>query len=210
MIVPTLRGVIPTLPRDDLQLPSDDLQLGGHPPEVGTLLGSCERASGRGATIIEASLARRFPEIRDKVFLNLSQTDGPPVLLSVRVLLDRVKGLNAAASTPREKEAFALLTQRGLTAAVLAEVEGLLATAEVPVAETPIDAEDLAEQQAKAEEALWAWYQEWSAIARRAVSDRRVLRALGFLRSARTSAEEAEDEQPAAPADPLPPTPAPV
>ncbi len=36
-----------------------------------------------------------------------------------------------------------------------------------------------------AEDAMWSYYLLWSAIARRAISDRRLLRQLGFLRSQR-------------------------
>ena len=38
------------------------------------------------------------------------------------------------------------------------------------------------EQQAELETAMWAWYKEWSGIARAAIDDRRLLRSLGFLR----------------------------
>jgi hypothetical protein len=36
---------------------------------------------------------------------------------------------------------------------------------------------------------LWGWYLEWSAIARVAVRDRRLLRALGFLNTTRLGAD---------------------
>ena len=44
-----------------------------------------------------------------------------------------------------------------------------------------------------AEQELWTWYLEWSAIARVAISDRRLLRSLGFLRY-KSQASGAEDE----------------
>ena len=33
-----------------------------------------------------------------------------------------------------------------------------------------------------AEHALWTWYREWSGIARARITDRRLLRSMGFLR----------------------------
>lgn len=47
---------------------------------------------------------------------------------------------------------------------------------------------------AEAEEKLWAWYLEWSTIARTAITDRRLLKMLGFLRSSGAKAEEEELE----------------
>ena len=41
--------------------------------------------------------------------------------------------------------------------------------------------EDERKARKAAEEAMWAWYLEWSTIARHAISDRNLLRALGFL-----------------------------
>jgi hypothetical protein len=58
-----------------------------------------------------------------------------------------------------------------------------------------------------AEAELWAWYLEWSTIARTVVTNRRHLRALGFLQNARGEIVEApleeeptEDDEPASPA----------
>jgi hypothetical protein len=37
---------------------------------------------------------------------------------------------------------------------------------------------------------MWSWYLEWSTLARVAISDRRLLRSLGFRRSARADGGE--------------------
>lgn len=44
-----------------------------------------------------------------------------------------------------------------------------------------------------AEERLWNWYLEWSAIARVAIRDRRILRSLGFLRTVKKANGEEEE-----------------
>lgn len=161
--------------------------------------------------IIDASLTRNFPNVREKVMLNLSQTDGPPVLLSVQTLVSRIDALNAPEASDEDRAAYALLQKRGLNAVTMAEVKALLASAQQPgVVDVPVVAND-AEANAAAEEAMWAWYLEWSTIARRAITDRAVLRALGFLpRKTKGSDEvtdDTADETPAFPAPPVQPAP---
>jgi len=51
------------------------------------------------------------------------------VLLSVGRLVERIVAQNAETAPQRERDAFALRTQRGLNAAVIAEIQALLAAA---------------------------------------------------------------------------------
>lgn len=143
--------------------------------------------------IIEATLARRFPEVRDKVFLNLSQTEGPPVVLSVGTLVSRINALTAEGATAREREARALLASRGVNDLAMAEISALLASAEQSTDVPLANLDDVAEQRAVNEEAMWAWYIEWSRIARQTITNRQVLRGLGFL-VRRSGAVEEEEE----------------
>jgi hypothetical protein len=141
--------------------------------------------------IIDASLTRSFPEIRAQVFLGLRQTSGPGVLVSVRTLIGRIEALRTAGASQQAREAFALLQRRGLDDGELSEVRALLdAAAQHPVGRQasppPVDTR-------AAEDAAWAWYLEWSAIARRAISDRRILRELGYL----ASPAEPDESEPA-------------
>lgn len=130
--------------------------------------------------IIDASLTRTFPEVREQVFLGLRQTSGRAVLLSVSLLVQRIQSLRAPRASKREREAFALLQRRGLDDAELAEVGALLEAAAQVSADAPKKPTPRAGPPA-GEAAAWAWYLEWSAIARRAIADRRMLRELGFL-----------------------------
>ena len=138
--------------------------------------------------IIEACLARRFPAVRDRVFADLRQVSGPKVLVSVRTLIERIEGLRTGSAEARE--AFALLQLRGVSDAMLIEVRAMLDAALVPSPERATASPRF--DQAAAEEAAWAWYLEWSAIAQKAVGDRRVLRELGYL-GHRPLPDEAED-----------------
>ena len=161
--------------------------------------------------IIDVSLTRNFPAVRDKVLLNLSQTEGPPVLLSVQTLVARIDALVAPEASDEDRAAHALLQKRGVNAGTLAEVKGLLASAQqAGTVDDTVSAPD-AETGTAAEDAMWAWYLEWSTIARRAISDRRMLRALGFLPRKSKAGEEPADEPADDAVGPAPgPSPAPV
>jgi hypothetical protein len=140
----------------------------------------------RWLVVGEAGLRRRFPAVADKVFLNLSRTTGPEVVVSVTTFVERVEALGA---TDEDKAARELLTQRGLTQAVIDEAKAMLASMrkmKPPVVVTPPDPEALEQ----AEAALWSWYRDWSAIARIAIQDRRILASLGFTTRRSASGDE--------------------
>lgn len=149
-----------------------------------------------------AVLLRHHPEVHAVVFHNLSQTEGDEVVLSVGAFIDRIDDLIASGDSP----AMATLRKHGLTDAVLDEARGLLdQVIQPPAEETPGGA--VRGLDSESEDAMWAYYLQWSAIARRAITDRRQLRQLGFLRSTGGSAGEDEvpapgNDAPAAPAAP--------
>ena len=149
--------------------------------------------------ISQAALERRFPAVAARFFLNLSQTEGPEVTISVRTFVDRFDELAAmpdkyGAEAPKAVE---LLRERGVTPAVVEEARKLLTTlTQVAEPSDPVDDEEQEEQLIQAEDAMWSWYLEWSKIARVAIKSRVLLRQLGFL--ARRGGEE--DEEAEAPA----------
>jgi hypothetical protein len=119
--------------------------------------------------------------------LNLSQTAGPEVVLSVGTFVARLEALGADVDGRPDatgREARALLARRGLTAEVVAQARSLLdrlaATAEAEEAGRAPDAAHR-ERQTAAEAALWGWYREWSTITRAVIANRNHLRQLGFL-----------------------------
>lgn len=141
--------------------------------------------------IIKPSMVRRHLEIAQALFLNLKQTRGVEVSVSVGTFTRRVRALQKRTDATA-KAACALLVKRGLTEEVLAHAEGLLNTLKRPP-QLPAKIEPTKEDLAKAEEKMWAWYQEWSAIARNVIHDRRLLRSLGFLTA---SGSPVSDEEP--------------
>ena len=54
----------------------------------------------------------------------------------------------------------------------------------------PMDIEQHRAETAEAEAAMWAWYLEWSQIARSVINDRGLLRQLGFLRPTSTTSAD--------------------
>jgi len=144
--------------------------------------------------IAGATLSRHFSEIHDEVFLNLSQTEGPQVAISVGTFLERIDAL-ADAGGDRTK-ARKLLEKRGLDAATMAEARALLTKIGTVETGPPADIEAEKAEREKAEAAMWGWYLEWSRIARTAIDDGQLLRLLGFGRSSSRSAaaDDSADE----------------
>lgn len=141
--------------------------------------------------VANATLSRHYPEIHARVFLNLSQTEGPAVVVSVGTFVKRIAELGRADAGYGQagKDARKLLARRGLTSDVIDEAKALLeqlSTIEAQPDE-PVDAEEERARFEQAESAMWAWYLEWAEIARATIKERALLRRLGFLASATSS-----------------------
>jgi hypothetical protein len=135
--------------------------------------------------VASATLLRHYPEIHARIFLNLSQTEGAAVVISVGTFLTRLAELTRAEGGYGQagKDARKLLQRRGLTPAVVDEAKALLAQVST-IEEEPAEPVDLEEERARftaAEDAMWAWYLEWAQIARSTIKERVLLRRLGFL-----------------------------
>ena len=160
------------------------------------LLAQLDTWENRWFPVASATLRARFPTVHEWLFLNLTQTEGAAVIVSVGTFVERVNKLASEPSLGAQgAEARELLSARGLNAATVQVATdmltklGTVAPAE-PVA--PIDPE----VQAQAEAAMWKWYLEWGEIARVAITDRRLLRELGYLNAKRPISEEGEPSEP--------------
>lgn len=144
--------------------------------------------------IVRVALERHNPQVAEQLFMNLYQTEGVEVVVSVRTFLERIAQMQQAADPygPNGIEAWQLLQRRGLTAERVAEAQEMLQKLGT-FREEP-QPEPSAEEQALAEQALWSWYLEWGGIARATLSDRRLLRSLGFLQNRRSRSDEEEDD----------------
>lgn len=146
--------------------------------------------------IARATLEARHPDVHALVFKNLRQSSGIGVAISVRLFLERIDGLGRPIAErgigARAAEVLALLASRGLTAAKLDEARALIDRLGTIEPEEGAPEPTAAEQEA-AEKAMWAWYLEWSEIARAVITNRRQLRELGFLKTARGEVVEDPD-----------------
>ncbi len=151
-----------------------------------------------------ATLQRRAPNVHDVLFRNLSQTEGVEVIVSVGTFLDRWVNIDKLVKDgglgDDGKEAKKIMAKRGLTNAVIDEAKALVGKLRKVDGPLP-DLEKIEAEEAnfeKAERELWAWYLEWSAIARNAIKQRSLLKKLGFLqdngRGVDEEGESAEEE----------------
>ena len=139
--------------------------------------------------VASASLKNRYPEVHAVVFKNLAQSSGLTVVMVVRTMIERLDGLGRPVADggigPQATEVLALLASRGLTAAKLGEARALIDKLGTVEPASSVAREPTTAEQDAAEKAMWAWYLEWSEIARAVITNRRHLRTLGFLKTAR-------------------------
>lgn len=142
--------------------------------------------------IAAATLARRAPEVHAWLFRNLSQTQGLAVVVSVGTFVRRLELLGRpqveGGLGEKGEAARKLLARRGLTPQAIEVAQGLLRELGTAPSERGGEGPSKEEQDAEAERAeseMWAWYQEWSTIARMAIADRSLLRLLGIGRPGR-------------------------
>jgi hypothetical protein len=143
--------------------------------------------------IARAALQRHHPRVVSWLFKKLPPSHGTSVIVRVHLFCDQLQRLQH--NTPFGNENLAVVTvlrNRGLTEERLAEGRALVEQAQVRVSPSA-RRHDPSEQHA-VETALWSWYLEWSAIARAAVKDRRVLRALGFLQTQRDAEPDGDQD----------------
>lgn len=130
--------------------------------------------------VIEATLARRWPQLHGAVFLNLRPAEGVAAAVTVQVLLDRVEAMTGDDAT----HARAVLASRGFDAAAVAEGRRWLQALATLGTAGPDNARPDDDSEA-ADRAMWAWYLEWSRIVQARIRDPRALAALGFGRAGR-------------------------
>ncbi len=165
------------------------------PPSV-DVVSRVDAWEDRWFAIIQATINRVDPMLSEEVFHGLSQADGPAAVETVRTLLARLDALRS--SKDGRSRASERLERRGLTPAVLDEVRKLLSPVDAASAAPGAGRDELTAQDIRAaEEAMRGYYDEWSTIARSAVSDRRLLRRLG-LSTAKRSRDEDEEAVPEA------------
>jgi hypothetical protein len=187
----------------------------GQPARSPEIVAALDQWENRWLPIAEASLARHAPEVGRWLFENLSRQSGPEVILSVHLFTTRVRQLEQGVDTLGDAatRARALLAARGLTEDEMAFAEGQLARFGSIATQPSITPEaPTRDDQQAAEDAMWGWYLEWSAVARAVIRDGNLLRVLGFNANRRraTATGQADDDASARDEAPTPaPGPAP-
>jgi hypothetical protein len=159
-------------------------KLGFFKPQTSNLIDEIDAWENKWFPIASATLERRFPVLAEKLFANLPQSTRPAVIVGVQTFVERFDEMVAGGGSygTEGAAAVAVLAARGLTAAVVDEARALLDTARRIETHAAVATMEQDQQQlAKAEEALWAWYLEWSQIARIAITQRGLLRQMGFI-----------------------------
>lgn len=124
--------------------------------------------------VASAALSERFPSVHAWLFRELPRNDDEAVVASVGVFLQRVLRMPfEPALSGCGAEARELLARRGIDDSTVRIASELLER--VCTAQDRDPAGD-----AGAEAALQSWYLRWSEIVRVHITDREVLRALGF------------------------------
>ena len=146
--------------------------------------------------IARSSLERTYPAVGTQLLGNLRRAkDRQMAFLGVTIFGERYVALAqgrspksatvSAAVLAEVPAAFALLSERGLTADVVADMlrfmQDSMGLTDDQITAYHSQQRALSQEQA-ALDALWAWYLEWSAVARTVIKNRTHLRALGFLR----------------------------
>ena len=165
------------------------------PPADASALVALDAWENQWFPIISASLRFRYPKQHADLVLNLAQTTGPELVITIDLLLRRNEAL-LASTDPDAKAIGALLATRGVDATELARGRDLVTRATSVRPEAPGPTVDPAEFAAR-QEHLWQWYLEWSEIARAAITDRRLQRELGFLQVTRRDDEDVVAPAPA-------------
>lgn len=139
-----------------------------------------DRFEARWAPVAKIVLQAQYPAMAEALFAGLESGERQSSVASVAVFLDRLEAM-AAGEAPFGSDgplAREYLRTRGLLDEVVAS-----ALAERQRVQTLGEADPVSPDRAPAKEAeaaIWAFYLEWSALARHAIKDGNLLRILGF------------------------------
>jgi hypothetical protein len=150
-----------------------------------TKMPSCARASGEHSEVVTV---RRFPEQAAFVLDGIGPAEGIEAVVATRHLLDRLDALESSpareATRAADHAALELLATRTLDRARRTELRAVVTVAQQSTGETPTTriakAQQVAEERKAALDALRAWLDEWSDVARTCIKRRDHLISLGL------------------------------
>lgn len=163
---------------------------------TGPLVEAADQWENVWLDVIDATLRRTFPELRDRILAGITKTEGLPVILNVRTVVQRIDEIRAEGDETNAK-GLALLAKRGLDETQLAAARAIVAQAETGTPVVPLDPDpaEVEERQAALDD-LWAWYQDWTKLARTVIRSRNLLVHMGLAEPTRRAPAEAPTETP--------------
>jgi hypothetical protein len=148
--------------------------------------------------VIRAVLENHHADIVEFLFENLSPKQGPEAVVGVSTLLDRLDALESAPERKATRKAdhavLETLAARGYSKEERARLRGLVDLTQTVVVTKPISDEEREKTLGR----LYAWYNEWSSIARLALTRRDHQIAVGIAKR-RKAKKKGEAEPEAAP-----------
>jgi len=142
--------------------------------------------------VVRLVLGKRKPRITARLIGSYDSRSQGSAGFLVEPFLSTLSELEAS-DDPEERAARELLRERGLSAKAVATAARLVEQSRRLIATKPPAA--LLEAEARAEVELWDFYQEWAGLARRAITNRNLLRSLGLNKGGRPSRAREKEKQ---------------
>lgn len=158
------------------------------------LVTELDRFENHWIPIAKIVLQGNHAEVATELFRNIERADGNEAAFTVAIFFERLESM-ARGEAPYGQQGPQVreyLRSRGLSDEIVAQAkEDLELLKDVEQRESPVETID-EEAMKAAEEAMWQWYLEWSAIVRKVITDGNLLRILGFKKRKSRSSSGAE------------------
>lgn len=137
--------------------------------------------------VVTAALNRHFPMQARHLFQGIDALGGPMAFIAVTIFVERLRSMQQGAEPFLHDgpAAFQTVESRGLSEAMLNDILKVAKWALNPA--EPSTARRSAEREEQANQAMWAWYLEWSRIVRKVVTNKALLRSMGYAPQATRS-----------------------
>jgi hypothetical protein len=131
--------------------------------------------------VSDAALSRLFPEIHEELFSNLNKTSGIEVIKTASKFIERIEEISNS-ENEKNKEAIQVLNKRGFSNDEIEEGKQLLKKANSDNDDDlPIIDPSLFEMKKKKENAMWAWYLDWTRTASTVVENEELKLIMGLV-----------------------------
>lgn len=180
------------------------------------LLAKADQWENLHFTLADATLRHEYPELHARLFLNLTKTSGPELLVNITTFLRRLDELEQEGDQHTDS-ALALLAKRGLDRAARDAAQALMDEGiNLDFNNLPTGLAGEAAERQQHIDHMWHWTKDWSEIARTVVEDKRLRIHMGISQPTRSGSTDVDadpilgtdtPDAPPEPVSPAPPTP---